>query len=150
MNVVGAPTEDELRGVVLRVHGIDRQDRARQVGERLQQLAHRGDLVALGVHGDLAEDRADAVRQGRDQVRGLPGLAPRAADGLAVDRDDQPAAGSHGPGVQPGTKNLVEQVSSYQGERAPVRGLLRRAAVCAQPGQHLRARVGRPLPDRGE
>ena len=46
-HVAGAPAEDELRGVVLRVHRVDRQDRAREVGERLQQLAHRRDLVGL-------------------------------------------------------------------------------------------------------
>jgi len=51
-----------------------------------QQVADRGDLVGLLVHGGLAEDRADAMGQGRDQVRGLPVLVPRAADGLAVDR----------------------------------------------------------------
>jgi len=97
-------------GVVLRVHRVDRHDRARQVGERLQQLAHRGDLVALGVRRDLPEDRADAMRQGRDQVRGLAVLALRAADGLAVDRDHQPAAGSHGPRPQPGTENPVQRI----------------------------------------
>ncbi|HLI77761.1 MAG TPA: hypothetical protein VKV02_12515 [Acidobacteriaceae bacterium] len=30
--------------------------------------------------------------EGRDQGWGLPVLAPRAADGLAVDCDDEPAA----------------------------------------------------------
>jgi hypothetical protein len=47
---------------------------------------------------------------GRDQVRGLRGLAPRAADGLAVGRDHQPAAGLHRPGVQPGTGDPVEHI----------------------------------------
>ena len=61
-----------------------------EAGERFQQVPHCGDLVGLLVHGDLAEDRADAVRQRRDQVRGLPVLVLRAADGLAVDGDDQP------------------------------------------------------------
>ena len=89
-HVVGASAEDGLRGVMLRVHCVDRDDRPGQVGERLQQLPHRGDLIRFLVHGDLAEDRADPVREGRDQVRGLPGLVPRAADGLAVDSDDQP------------------------------------------------------------
>jgi hypothetical protein len=91
-HVIGAPAEDGLRGVMLRVHCVDRDDRPGQVGERLQELPHRGDLVGLLVHGDLAEDRADAVRQRRDQVRRLPVLALRAADGLAVDGDHQPAA----------------------------------------------------------
>ena len=44
---------------LLRVHCVDRDDRAGQAGERFQQLPHGGDLVRLLVHGDLAEDRAD-------------------------------------------------------------------------------------------
>ena len=44
-------------------------------------------------HGDLAQDRADAVRQGRDQVRRLPALPLCAANCLAVDGDHQPLAG---------------------------------------------------------
>jgi hypothetical protein len=149
-DVVRVPGEDGLRGVSLRVHGVDGDDRAGQAGERLQQVPHGGDLVRFLRHGDLPEDRADAVGQRRDQVRGLPGLVLRAADGLAVDGDDQPAAGPHGPGVQPGAKNLVEHIRADQGERAPVRGLLRRAAGRAEPGQHVRAGIGDPLPDRGE
>jgi hypothetical protein len=43
---------------VLRVQGIDRDDRP---GEGLQRLPDGRDLVGLRVHGDLAEDRADAV-----------------------------------------------------------------------------------------
>jgi len=132
------------------VHRVDRDDRPGQVGERPQQVSHRGDLVRLRVHGDLAGDRADAVRQRRDQVRGLPGLVLRAADRLAVDRDHQRAAGLHGPDVQPGAENPVEHVRTDQGERPPERGLLRRAAIRAQPGQHRRAGIGGPLPDRGE
>ena len=44
-HVIGAPAEDGLRGVMLRVHRVDREDRPGQVGERLQQLPHRGDLI---------------------------------------------------------------------------------------------------------
>ena len=135
---------------MLRVHGVDREDCPGQVGERFQQLPHRGDLIGFLVHGDLAEDRADPVRQRRDQMRGLPGLVLRAADGLAVDSDDQPAAGLHGPGPQPGTQDPVENVGADQGERAAERRLLRRSARRAQPRQGLRAGIGGPLPDRGE
>ena len=74
----------------------------------------------------------------------FPSLSLRAADGLAVDRDHQPAAGLHGPGAQPGTENPVEHVGADQGERPPERGLLRRAAGRAQPGQHVRRRRRRP------
>jgi len=149
-HVVGTPAEDDPRGVMLRVHCVDREDCPGQVGERLQQLPHRGDLVGFLLHGDLAEDRADAVRQRRDQVRGLPVLVLRAPDGLAVDGDHQPAAGLHRPGVQPGTEDPVEHISADQGECAPERGLLRRAAGRSERGQDLRPGIGGPLPDRGE
>ena len=69
-------------------------------------------LLELLVHGALAEDRADAVGQGRDQVRGFPVLSLRAPDGLAVDRDDQPAVGLRSPGPEPGTENLAEHVGA--------------------------------------
>jgi len=97
-HVVRTLASDDLSGVSLRVHCVDRDDCGGEAGERLQQVPHCGDLVRFRVHGDLPEDRADAVRQGRDQVRGLPGLVFRAADGLAVDRDHQTAAGLHCPG----------------------------------------------------
>jgi hypothetical protein len=111
---------------------------------------HRGDLVALGVHGDLPEDRADAVGQGRGRVRGLPVLVLRSPDGLAVDGDHQPAAGPHSPRPQPGTENLVQHVSADQGERPPEGGLVRRAARRAECGRHVRPGIVGPLPDRGE
>jgi hypothetical protein len=60
-HVTGAPAEDDLRGVMLRVHRVDRDDRGGQTGERFQQVPHCGDLVGLLLYGDLAEDRADAV-----------------------------------------------------------------------------------------
>ena len=149
-HVVRAAGSDGLCGVALRVHCVDRDDSAGQVGERFQQVPHCGDLVRFRVHGGLAEDGADAVCQRRDQVRGLPGLVLGAADGLAVDGDHQPAAGPYRPGPQPGAEDLVQPVRADQGERAPERGLLRRAAGRAQPGQHVRPGVGGPLPDRGE
>ncbi len=70
-HLAGAPAEDGLRGVVLRMQRVDRDDRSGQAGERLQQVPHRGDLVRFRFHGGLPEDRADAVRQRRDQVRGF-------------------------------------------------------------------------------
>ena len=90
------------------------------------------------------------MRQCCDQVRRLPFLALRAADGLAVDGDHQPAAGQHGPGPQPGTEDPVEHIGADQGERPAEGGLFRRAARRAQHGQGLRAGIGGPLPDRGE
>jgi len=149
-HVIRVPASDDLSGVALRVQCVDRYDRAGQTGERFQQVPHRGDLVRLRGHRHLPEDRADAVRQRRHQVRGLPVLVLRAADGLAVDGDHQTAADLYGPGPQPGAEDLVEHVRADQGERAPERGLLRRAAGCAQPGQHVRPGIGGPLPDRGE
>ena len=44
-HVVRLAGKDGLRGVVLRVHCVDRDHGARQVGERFQQVPHRGDLV---------------------------------------------------------------------------------------------------------
>jgi hypothetical protein len=99
-----------MRRVVLRVQRVDRDDRPGQVSERFQQFPDGGDLVRLRGHGDLAEDRAGAVREGRDQVRGLPGCVLGTADGFSVDGDHQAAAGLHRPGVQPGAENLVEHV----------------------------------------
>ena len=125
-HVIRAPTRDDLRGVTLRVQCVDRDDRPGQVGERVQQIPDRGDLVRLRGYRHLPEDRADAVRQRRDQVRGLPVLIPRAADGLAVNGDHQPALNLHSPGPQPGSEDLVELVRADQGESAPERGLLRR------------------------
>src|SRR5690242_20915807 len=55
-------------------------------------------------------------------------LFPGAADGLAVDRNYQPAVGLHRPGVKPGATDLAGHVRADQGERAPERGLLRRLA----------------------
>jgi hypothetical protein len=149
-HVISAPAQDDLGSITLRVHRVNRQDCAGQVGERLQQVPDCGDLIRLRVHGDLPEDRADAVRQRRDQVRGLPVLISCAADGLAVDGDHQPAAGPHRPGVQPRAEYPVQHIGADQGERATEGGLLCRAAGRAQHGQHLRAGVSGPLADRGE
>jgi len=132
---------------VLGVQRVHRDDRVLQVGERLEQLADRGDLVALRVDGDLAEDRADAVGQGRDQVRGLTALLLRAADGLAVDRDHRAAVGPGGPGPQPRPEDRVEGIGADLGERPPVGGLVGRSPGRAQRGEHVGAGVGGPLPD---
>ena len=58
--------------------------------------------------------------------------------------------GLHGPRPEPGAEDPVEHVGADQCERAPEGGFLRRAARRAQHGQHLRAGIGGPLPDRGE
>jgi hypothetical protein len=80
------PAGNGLRGVGLRAQGADRDDRAGQVSERFQQFPDGRDLIGLLLRGDLAEDRADTVRQGRDQVRGFLFPVPGAAVGLAADR----------------------------------------------------------------
>ena len=69
-------------------------------------------------------------------------LAPRTV--LPSIGDHQPAADLRGPGPQPGAEDPVEHLSADQGERAPERGLLRRAAGRAQPGQDVRSRRRRP------
>jgi hypothetical protein len=86
---------------MLGVRCADRDDCGGDAGERFQQVAHCGDLVGLRVLG---------------QVRRLPAFVLRAADGLAVDRDHQPAAGPHGPGVQPGAEGPAGHISADQGE----------------------------------
>jgi hypothetical protein len=121
-----------------------------QAGERFEQVPDGGDLVRLRGDGGLPEDGADAVRQRRDQMRGLPVLVLGAADCLAADRDHQPAADPHGPGVQPGTEGLAEPGGAEQGEGPAERGLLRRAAGRPEPGQHAGPGVSGPLPDCGE
>jgi len=136
--------------VPLCVQGAGRDDRPGQVSERLQQFPDGRDLIGLRVHGGLAEDRADTLRQGRDQVRGFLFPVPGAADGLAVDRDYQPAAGLRRPGVKPGANDLAGHARADQGERAPERGLLRRPADRSEPGQHVGPGIGGPLADRGE
>jgi hypothetical protein len=65
-HAAGVPPGDGLRGVALPVPGPGRDDRPGQVSERFQQFPDGRDLIGLRVHGDLAEDRADTVRQGRD------------------------------------------------------------------------------------
>jgi len=72
-------------------------------------------------------------------------LAPRTV--LPSIANDQPAAGPYRPGPQPGSGEPVEHIGADQGERAPVGGFLRCAAV--RP-QHVRAGIGGPLPDRRE
>jgi hypothetical protein len=52
--------------------------------------------------------------------------------------------------MQPGAEDLVKHVRAEQSERTPERGLPGRAPCSAEPGQHLRAGIGRPVPDRGE
>ena len=46
-HVVCLAGEDRLRGVSLRVHRVDGDDCPGQVGECLQQLPDRGDLIGL-------------------------------------------------------------------------------------------------------
>ena len=75
---------------------------------------------------------------------------PGAADSLAVDRDYQPAAGLRRPGMKPGANDLVEHIRTDQGERAPERGLLRRAADCSEPSQPGGPGIDGPLADRGD
>jgi hypothetical protein len=52
--------------------------------------------------------------------------------------------------VQPGTEDLIEPAGIDHGEGAAERGFLSRAACRAPTGQHVRAGIASPLPDRGE
>ncbi len=74
-------------------------------------------------------------------------FAPRTAlPSIAITSRPRPAP----PGPEPRTEGPVQDVRADQGERAPVGGLLRRAAARAERGKHVRAGIGGPLPDRGE
>ena len=132
------------------MHRVDRDDRPGQVGERLQQVPDGGDLVGLRIHGDLAEDRADAVRQGRDQVRGLPVLVLRAADGLAVDAitSRPPACAALVCSQAPRTRSSTSGLTRANARRNVDSSAGPRAAP--SPASTSGAGVGGPLPDRGE
>lgn len=54
--------------------------------------------------------------------------------------------GPHRPRPQPGAENTIEHIATDQGERSAERGLVRRAAGRAQHREHLRVRIGGPLP----
>ena len=90
------------------------------------------------------------VRDSSDQVRRGRVFGAGTADGLAVDRDHQPAGDLGGSGPQPRTQNRAQPVSIDRGERPAERGLLRRPTPRAQRQQCLGTGIGCPLTDRSE
>jgi len=70
-HVVPAGGDDQRRGVVLGVHGIDGDHHLVQV-EQARKVTHSRDLVALDCGGDLTEHGAGGVVERRDQVRRCP------------------------------------------------------------------------------
>src|SRR5690348_13176854 len=115
--------------VSLCVHGVDRDDRGGETGERFQQVPHRGDLIGLLLYGDLAQDRADAVCQRGDQVRAFPFLsfAPRTVLPSMAITSRPPAraalACSQAPRIRSSTSaltraNALRNVDSSAGPRA--------------------------------
>ena len=108
-----------LRGdLLLTTHGVDRDDRPGQLQD-LQQLGDGGDLVALVVHRDLAQDQAVLGGPGADQVqrRQVAGRVEGAPQGLAVDRHDLPP-GQLVEGPDPGDEAVVELAGIEQLEDA--------------------------------
>ena len=86
-DVGGVLVGDQPVGVLtLGVHGVGGQHPAGQV-QALQERLEPGDLVGLGVHVALAEDRAGGVVHRGEQVDLLLAVVAAAAQGLAVDRD---------------------------------------------------------------
>ena len=85
-DIVAALIDDLLGDVALAVERVDGHDRALE-REHLQQLRHRGDLVGLGVGGDLRQHQALLAAPGADHVqrRLAAGAIERAAQHLAVD-----------------------------------------------------------------
>ena len=134
-----SPPVQRRRNSVVAVQALEADGQAPQRRRHAGRVpGPGGDLVALRVRGDPPEDRADAAGQRRDQVRGLPVPALRAADGLAVDRDHEPTSRPDRPGPQPRAQDPVEDIGAEQGERAPAGGLARRPAVRAEHGQRRR------------
>ncbi len=96
--VGGVLVGDQPVGVLtLGVHGVGGQHPAGQV-QALQERLEPGDLVGLGVHVALAEDRAGGVVHRGEQVDLLLAVVAAAAEGLAVDGDRLPRRVGDGGG----------------------------------------------------
>jgi hypothetical protein len=72
--------------LALSVHGVGGDDLAGQV-QVLQERLEPSDLVGLGVHLGLVQDRTAAVVNRREQVHLRGSVVAAAAQGLVVDRD---------------------------------------------------------------
>ena len=91
---------------VLRVGGDHGPGKVQGVEQGLEP----GDLVGLGVHVALGEDRAGGVVHAGKQVDTIPGAAG-AADGLALDRDRPSAPVRMVTVGQPGAERPRKRVS---------------------------------------
>ena len=96
-HVVAALIDDLPGNLALTVERISGHDGAFE-GQHLQQLRHRGDLVRLGLGGDLRQDQPLLTAPGADHVQGgfAAGAIERAPQHFAVDGDDALASlGKH-------------------------------------------------------
>jgi hypothetical protein len=118
--VGGAPSGDQPVGVgVLGVHGVGGDDPPGKV-QPLQQRPELGDLVGLGVHLDLGQDRTGAVVHHRQQVHLQTGVVAAAAQGLAVDRGRLPPRPGWG-GCWPASQAPMARSSASPSVRASTR-----------------------------
>ena len=87
--IIAALIDDLLSDGALAVERVHGHDRALQRQHR-QQFRHRGDLVRLRIRSDLAQHHALLAAPGADHVQGrfAAGLVVRAAQNLAIDRDN--------------------------------------------------------------
>jgi hypothetical protein len=111
-----------------------------------------GDLVGLGVHVALAEDRAGGVVHRGEQVDLLLAVVAAAAEGLAVDGDRLPRRVGWWRWLlagQPGADG-AGQHAAHGGLAWWPEGIGPRVAADPECGQHLAGRVRCPLTDRGQ
>jgi len=118
--VIAALVDDLACDGALTVERIDRHDAALQRKHR-QELGNGGDLVRLGVGGDLAQHQALPAAPGADHVQGRCGARSieRAAQHLAVDGYDALAglAKARREGLKPLPKRFRFESPEYPGER---------------------------------
>ena len=147
---MSAAAGDVLGGLPQAVHGVRGDDRIGDV-HALQQVAQGGDLVALGRHRELTDDRACGVVERGHQVRGT-GRGAGTAHGLAVEGDDASTGQVSDSGGHPSGQPGVQVVGVQLGQGAPDRGLRGKGLVGADPdaGQRVPGRVVGPFSNREE
>jgi hypothetical protein len=157
--VGGVLVGDQPVGVLtLGVHGVGGQHPAGQV-QAVQERLEPGDLVGLGVHVALAEDRAGGVVHRGEQVDLLLAVVAAAAEGLAVDGDRLPRRVGWWRWLlagQPGADGAVQRVGVDAGQHAAhgslawwPEGVGPRVAADPECGQHRGQGVASAAPVAG-
>ncbi|PNW63844.1 UNVERIFIED_CONTAM: hypothetical protein BEN50_24770 [Euhalothece sp. KZN 001] len=116
--VIAARLVDLAGDLLLAVHGVGGDGGTLEV-EQFEQLGHGGDLVALGLGGDLAQRHLVLDAPGADHVdRGLAmGVVEAAPQRLAV-HGDQPPGGVPSDRLRPRDEASLERVGVERGEHA--------------------------------